>query len=190
MTNPSSLDIVARLQELMAKATPGPWTVCGVRGKAHNIGKKAVFHDIGPDGVSIAAVWYQEKDGLGFIDAHLIVEAINSLPALFAHIDAVEKERRAEEVFAEDCNRQTKHERNNAAKLRQEVAEEVALRVKAISNMKKAELRADAAEAALREARRAMLAIDVRQRELARRLDVIDAALPHSTNEGDENVHR
>lgn len=82
-------ETIAVLRGLDAAATKGPWVVCGVRGKSADIGDRAVFHDIGPDGVSVAAVWFQKSDGLGFMDAKFLVAMRNHLPTLLDERDAL-----------------------------------------------------------------------------------------------------
>lgn len=73
---------IERLEGLLAAATPGPWAVSGVRASTVKLGRDTRVHHIGPDDDHLAAVYYDMKTGRGFMDAKLIVAAVNALPAL------------------------------------------------------------------------------------------------------------
>lgn len=82
--------LAERLRALMAKATPLPWQVSGNRSPLTSLHGRNQFHSIGPDNDAVAAVFYDVKTGQGFMDAKLIVEALNSLPTLLAALDGRE----------------------------------------------------------------------------------------------------
>lgn len=78
MTTPIK-DVVARLRELMAKATPGPWSTDAERPRLVNDGDGyfdemggGVPYDLGPD------------------DAEFTVEAVNALPAILDRLETLE----------------------------------------------------------------------------------------------------
>lgn len=93
---------IQEIRELLAKATPGPWQANGVRGKYRLSYGKHVFeaHDIGPDGNAIAAVFFDPKTGLGFVDAKLIAAAVTLLPDL---LDSYERMRTALQFYGVDA---------------------------------------------------------------------------------------
>lgn len=64
--------------------TKGPWMVAGVRGRVSQQAVHYVFryNEEKKRDEQIAAVWYDEKTGLGFADAHLMSAAPNLADAL------------------------------------------------------------------------------------------------------------
>lgn len=76
--------LIAKLETLSQRATRGPWQVDGVRQTQCKLGPDSRFHGVGPDGDSVAMVFYDMKTGRGFIDAKLIVELVNGLPEIIA----------------------------------------------------------------------------------------------------------
>lgn len=70
------------LAGLLEAATKGPWQVNGVRGKIISGKRTYNYHGIGPDGVEIAAVWFDERTGLGFMDAKFLAALASAAPAL------------------------------------------------------------------------------------------------------------
>jgi hypothetical protein len=76
--------VIARLRELLAKATPGPWLEkSNMKRPSH---QRIVAND---DGLTLVADTYGDPD-LPPYDLLLIVEAVNALPALLRLIDAAE----------------------------------------------------------------------------------------------------
>lgn len=78
-------DLVARLKERMAVATPGPWQVFG--------GTVSDFDREYP--CSLSMEWVpnavgEDEDARSDENAYLIVDAVNALPALIARIEALE----------------------------------------------------------------------------------------------------
>lgn len=70
------------------KHTPGPWQVSGVRARSLEIGRDCQLHMVGPDGDSVAAVFFNTRTGLGLADAHLIAAAPDLRAALVAAKEA------------------------------------------------------------------------------------------------------
>jgi|GEM_PF-1794241 len=101
MTN---TDTVERLRELRAKATEGPWeTFSNYYQRKHHFtraGKaEAIMDKTGNEIVAWAGFDGQPN---GEVNAALIVEAINALPALLDAVEALEPFARLKPVFAED----------------------------------------------------------------------------------------
>lgn len=81
-----------RLEELLAKATKGPWEACEPGDYGDFDGNSRVICSADPDDMRRIAVvhWFQrhpETDA----NAALIVEAINALPALIARVRELEE---------------------------------------------------------------------------------------------------
>jgi hypothetical protein len=76
---------IEKLRELLAKATPGPWSTKQVNSKGYNATFKRPFWEMGGG---------PNKAGVGFIfgdtdaNAALIVAAVNALPQLLSELDA------------------------------------------------------------------------------------------------------
>lgn len=86
------------LAKLLDAATPGPWAVAGTRHTGDlKVGKNARLHFVGPDGDSLAAVFFDMKTGVGFADAKLIAAA----PDLAAEVLALRKRVEAADALAE-----------------------------------------------------------------------------------------
>lgn len=108
-------DVIARLRELLTKATPGPWEA----------GESTFGAAIGGHGITVASVSGRGRDRPAMADAALIVDAVNALPALLDERDrllAVVEAARAldESLFAyrelccmrsDDPKRWEKHDR-------------------------------------------------------------------------------
>ena len=95
---------IAKLRELMEKATPGPWgenvgyisssTAKEYRGKAIIAAPVAAVHDV---------VDRREQNKA---NAALIVAAVNALPSLIARLEAAEKVVEAARLFKEWCDKE------------------------------------------------------------------------------------
>ncbi len=85
-----------RLRGLLAKATPGPWQVGGVRQKLWPSpgGRHAMQgHAVGPDGLNVATFWMDPESNAGLVDAHLAALAVTLLPELLGELDRLRTER-------------------------------------------------------------------------------------------------
>lgn len=103
MTDPLEAQAL-ELIGLAEKATAGPWQMNGARGKLIHARGTIVYHDVGPDGDSVAGVWFDEQSGLGFHDAKFIAHARNHAPAIArAYLEAraeIERLRKALEFYS------------------------------------------------------------------------------------------
>lgn len=81
------------LRDVATAATPGPWQMNGARGKFAELRDTSQFHSVGPDADAVAAVFYDPKTHIGFMDAKFIAEF--DPPTVLALLDEIERLREA-----------------------------------------------------------------------------------------------
>jgi len=99
---PDTLDTAA-LRELLAQATPGPWTLDTLQ--ESTVTRGSLYAVTSPGWRELATVYGNETPELeeqGAANGPLIVAAVNALPALLDRLETAERERLSEQRRADD----------------------------------------------------------------------------------------
>jgi hypothetical protein len=118
----------ADLKRVAEAATPGPWQMNGARGKFAELNDRSQFHSVGPDADAVAAVFYDPKTHVGFMDAKFIALANPAtVLSLLARLSAAEAEIAQLTLENDDLRAEAKRwgADANAAEARVGVLEEV-----------------------------------------------------------------